>query len=559
MLCNMKLLIFIVLMHLLYKHANSSRILGIFPSPGYSQYIVGERLMGALATRGHQVTVISERVPSEKIENYEIIRIKTEKYENKFDLTNWSTKNTFQIELEMFEICNFYTEELLKLDEVQELIHSNRTFDLVIAETFVNDALMAFAEHFNAPLVILSTQPMNEWSAAFVGNVRLPSINPMLESLSTSRMSFLQRLRNFMISTFETVYKELFFYGFHQKLVDKYFPNKIDLMKVIRNVELLLVYGHPLTTEPSLITSAVVEVAGFHVLPKKLPERIQAILDGASNGAILVSLGSNIPCHKLTEEQLKVFLGVFSKLPQRVLWKCELDIPDKPKNLFNFNWLPQSDVLAHPNTIAFVTHNGLLSTTEAMYHGVPMISVPVFSDQRINAARAIKLGVAEKVDFLNIKESYLLEAIQKITQNPKYMNKMKELSQMFRDQPTSPLDRAVKSVEYVLKYRPGKYFRSPAMDLYWFQLYLLDVVLFIFSVIVLVCSLMVFIIRKICFKKSQKVTLSEPFQKKQQITHLFDNAYLYSLVKPVKNVIRQCYKCQSTQLYQIKTSADCTY
>lgn len=59
--------------------ANCAKILGIFPCPGYSHFILGEKLFGELAKRGHEVTVISEFEPNEKIENY--VTIKTKKSE----------------------------------------------------------------------------------------------------------------------------------------------------------------------------------------------------------------------------------------------------------------------------------------------------------------------------------------------------------------------------------------------------------------------------------------------------------------------------------------------
>ncbi|XP_022006348.1 UDP-glycosyltransferase 76G1 isoform X2 [Helianthus annuus] len=48
-------------------------------------------------------------------------------------------------------------------------------------------------------------------------------------------------------------------------------------------------------------------------------------------------------------------------------------------------WSPQQEVLAHPATGCFWTHNGWNSTLESICEGVPMICSPCFVDQPINA------------------------------------------------------------------------------------------------------------------------------------------------------------------------------
>ena len=48
-------------------------------------------------------------------------------------------------------------------------------------------------------------------------------------------------------------------------------------------------------------------------------------------------------------------------------------------------WCDQQRVLAHPSVGCFVTHCGWNSTLEAVVCGVPMVAVPSWSDQPVNA------------------------------------------------------------------------------------------------------------------------------------------------------------------------------
>ena len=51
------------------------------------------------------------------------------------------------------------------------------------------------------------------------------------------------------------------------------------------------------------------------------------------------------------------------------------------KDLHVLPWLPQNDLLGHPATRVFLTHGGIHSLYEAVYHAVPMVVVPIGADQ----------------------------------------------------------------------------------------------------------------------------------------------------------------------------------
>jgi len=101
-----------------------------------------------------------------------------------------------------------------------------------------------------------------------------------------------------------------------------------------------------------------------------------------SEGFIYFSLGSHIKPSMMQDSVRQAFVTAFSKMKQKVLWKWDLDsIEGLSSNVKLSKWVPQQDVLAHPKIRAFITHGGLLSTEESVYHGVPLVGIPLFGDQ----------------------------------------------------------------------------------------------------------------------------------------------------------------------------------
>jgi glucuronosyltransferase len=94
-------------------------------------------------------------------------------------------------------------------------------------------------------------------------------------------------------------------------------------------------------------------------------------------------------------------------------WESD-ELEGKPDNVLISKWVPQDDVLAHNKLRLFISHCGLGSVAEAMYHGVPIVALPIGIDQVGNANSIIAEGWAEKVDFANLNEKDLLGTIQKV-------------------------------------------------------------------------------------------------------------------------------------------------
>lgn len=76
-------------------------------------------------------------------------------------------------------------------------------------------------------------------------------------------------------------------------------------------------------------------------------------------------------------------------------------------------------VLAHPNVKLFITHGGLLSTTETVYFGVPVLAIPVYGDQKLNAQTAVSNGFGLVLPYKELSERTLGEKLDELLNNPK--------------------------------------------------------------------------------------------------------------------------------------------
>ena len=98
-------------------------------------------------------------------------------------------------------------------------------------------------------------------------------------------------------------------------------------------------------------------------------------MDDAKEGVVYVSFGSVLQGSQVPQDKQEALLKAFGQLKERVLWKWETsNMKEKPGNVMIKDFLPQQDVLGHPNLKAFVTHAGYLSFEESLCHKVPMVS-----------------------------------------------------------------------------------------------------------------------------------------------------------------------------------------
>ncbi|XP_027245057.1 UDP-glucuronosyltransferase 2A1 isoform X5 [Cricetulus griseus] len=185
----------------------------------------------------------------------------------------------------------------------------------------------------------------------------------------------------------------------------------------------------------------------------------------------------------------------------KVLWRYKGKIPATlGSNTRLFDWIPQNDLLGHPKTRAFITHGGTNGIYEAIYHGIPMVGLPMFADQPDNIAHMKAKGAAVEVNMNTMESVDLLNALRTVINDPSYKENAMRLSRIHHDQPVKPLDRAVFWVEFVMRHKGAKHLRVAAHDLSWFQYHSLDVIGFLLACV----ASAIFLVAKSCLFVFQK-------------------------------------------------------
>uniref|UniRef100_A0A7G3B2A5 UDP-glucuronosyltransferase n=1 Tax=Lutzomyia longipalpis TaxID=7200 RepID=A0A7G3B2A5_LUTLO len=489
---------FIVLCFLFYL-ANGANILVLENTASPSHHIWIKTLLTALAERGHNITSLSPDREENKIPNLHYIHLE-KVYEVLYDANN--AEHTEDMDFfsmtdmpptamyfMWIEYCTQIISGAASSKGYQELLNypDDFKFDLIIYDYIIGPMFLNFAEKFGNPPIIAATAFYSaSMTTNMVGGAISPSYIP-LPFLTFDLNTFWGRVQNYFICTLDHLIKTYYIAPKLNAIARKDFPNGADLRDLEKRTKLVLVNKNPASDVIEPLLPNVIPVGGLQIQRNKgLPEDLQKVMDSAKEGAILFSLGTNVQSAMLGKARQTEILEAFRALPQYTfLWKFEADeLPVKvPDNVIVRKWLPQSDLLAHPNLKLFISHSGLLSTQEAAWFGVPILGLPVFADQFDNLRMSMQAGVAEQGSIGKIERFDFQKLIEKMMKDPKYREKANIQSKIFRDQKETPLERAVWWTEYVLRHPDMTFMRSESLDFSLPVRHSWDVLAFFFSVI----------------------------------------------------------------------------
>ncbi|XP_063700442.1 UDP-glucosyltransferase 2-like [Culicoides brevitarsis] len=513
---------------ILFNAATSYRILGLFIHPGRSHYVVYSPLMKTLAQRGHNVTVVSYFPEKTAISNYRDLPFAAKiDLTESFDISRYTPINGNYLGYfrELFELAawgNMACEGALN-DPVIDLLlkmHEKAPFDLVITEFFETDCMLGVIWKMQVPFIGLSSCVLMPWHPDRIATPSTPSHIASEFVGFTEKMSFYERFVSFTVSnSVKFLYRWLVERKDNELLAAKFGEGIPDVHEIAKNTSFIFVNQHFSLHQARPMAPNLIEIGGIHIQDEKpLEKELKSILDAATNGVILMSWGSMINASTMETGVRDIFLNVFRGLEQKVVWKYETEkIENLPKNVVLRKWIQQRDILCHPNVKVFISHGGMLGTTEAIYCGVPVITIPFYGDQPLNGAAMEYRGIGEKIWFEEIETEKIRNSILKMLSD-EVQQRAKFMSENFKDRPMAVLDTAVYWTEYAIRTK-GELIRSHARHMSWFVYYSLDVLLpiiFVFLTIFYTIFKIHVMIFKIVGKKSEPKKKETKVQKKKQ-------------------------------------------
>ncbi|GMR37414.1 hypothetical protein PMAYCL1PPCAC_07609, partial [Pristionchus mayeri] len=292
-------------------------------------------------------------------------------------------------------------------------------------------------------------------------------------------------------------------------LQEKYGPDYPSVAEQSSNVAFVFTNSEPLIESAAPTMSRVIDIGGIGAKkPKKLDQYWEGILTLRPK-TILLSFGSIAKSIIIPPASKKGLLRTIARFPDvTFIWKYE-DLKDefatgeasKLQNLVMTEWMPQVDILAHPNLAAFMTHGGMGSTHETALRGVPGIFIPLFADQPRNAGMMEFNGFGRVFDKYQIHDDEkLAEVISDVLGNEKYRENAKKISSMLSKKPFKSRELLIKHVEFAAQFGPSSALRPQSIDMSFIEYNNIDIIVLLLFGIAIFAYLFAIILKSLARK-----------------------------------------------------------
>ncbi|XP_060926799.1 UDP-glucuronosyltransferase 2A2-like [Limanda limanda] len=387
-------------------------------------------------------------------------------------------------------------EEMFQDTKLMQSLH-DANYDLVLTDPAVGGGVL-LGHRLGLPLVFNV-----RWTIQGEGHQIIApspvSYVPIPESELTDKMTFNQRVKNFLFYLFTRFQVWYTVDSNYKPFVQRHFGSDVHYMELFQAADIWLMridftFEFPRPTMPNIIYMSGFQCKPSKPLSKELEEFVQS---SGEHGVIVMTLGTLVA--NLPEDVTDHIAAAFAQLPQKVIWRHKGRRPSTlGNNTLLLDWLPQNDLLGHPKTRLFVAHGGTNGIQEAVYHGVPLVGLPLMFDQPDNFFKMKVRGVAKVMDIATVNRENFLEALEEVLHEPSYKENMRKLSNLQRDQPIKPMDHAMFWIEFVMRHKGAPHLRTDSYKMSMVQYYSIDVIACLLAVGLAAFTLFIAVIKFLC-------------------------------------------------------------
>ena len=501
-----KLLLLSIALGSLIKGTQGYKI-GLACALSKSHALMMGHLAEKLVKKGHDVTLVlpaNLKIPPDVV----ALEINTMEYNLKADMSsknpfgNMPTNPSFITQLiwDVSYIAPFMMDVGYNLLEDTDVMNklADKKLDFMIVDPVVV-TLMLVPYKLGVPFAIYHSDCFDHVRR----NPSLPSFIPHALLPYSERMSFFERTANTIFNILET-----FILSTVTDMSTEHIPEfpAVSIVDLLQNASLCILLRDSVLDVTRPVMPDVVPVGTLIGRPAKpLMGDFVELMDSSPQGVILISFGSNVD--ELASPALTKLFIALQQFDERVIFKSKQKIENAPDNVHVVDWMPQNDLLAHPNMRLFVTHGGMNSYIEAVYHGVPLLVAPFAIDQHGTAALVKSQGFGEKLDLNDFTSDELKNLIKTITRDTRYKTTATKLSAIYRELQASGLRDPVFWIEHVIRYG-ASHLRSHAYDMPFYQYVMFDVLVFLVACGLLMATVMFLfcrcIVASVCGKPKGK-------------------------------------------------------
>lgn len=206
---------------------------------------------------------------------------------------------------------------------------------------------------------------------------------------------------------------------------------KLDLMDIFFKKESLnIVYTSKMFQPESETFDDSFRFVGPSMAERE--EKLDFTIDDLGNKTLIyISMGTIVnQCMDFYKMALEAFKNENYMVIMSVGNKTDISLlGDIPDNFIVRNHVPQLEVLKSADVI--ICHGGLNSVNEALYYGVPVISIPQVNDQYLVSRQLVKLGAGLELKMEEITDDVLRNSIKTVLSDASYKASSTEIGRSF--------------------------------------------------------------------------------------------------------------------------------